>query len=304
MGFAMIGLSIWILFYEKLQLKHIIALSTGFLIGIGMNTIIDSLYYSEFNFIPYTYWKINIIDGRAAGTGTSPIWYYLADLSAILSAPLLSFIFLFYMFKGFFKKFRNPYVLSTIFFLLIHFFIGHKEERFLFPVFGILPVILGYGLNWGVKIIVAFSLMLNFLLLYFLLTVPYSQSIYFAKKINQHFEKGENQVDVICFQRTPYELPSGNFHAFYWHFRNKDVRFRNIKDLEEYKSIVEDPPPDTYFAITFDKMVNNDLVKLDRSFLPVTTSSKKAASLNRWLHQKDLFIIPDIWMLYEPIPNP
>jgi phosphatidylinositol glycan class B len=315
MGFAMVGLAIWFLFYEKIHIKHIIALSTGFLIGIGANTLIDSLYYGDFNFIPYTYWKINIIDGRAANTGESPIWYYLADLAAILSAPLLSFVFLFYLFKGFFKNFRNPYVLSVVFFLLFHFLIGHKEERFLFPVFGILPVILGYGLdatigkihrsygkfrlNWVMKAIVAFSLVLNFLMLYFLLSVPYSQSIYFAKEINQYFRDIDHGVDIICYQRTPYDLPSGNFHAFYWHFKNKNVHFRNVEDLEEYRSILKNPPPHTCFAITFDKMVNNDLWRMDNTHIPTLTSSKKAISLNRWLHQKDLFIIPDVWMLYE-----
>jgi len=320
MGFAMMGLGIWFLFYEKMQVKHILALSAGFLLGAGMNTLIDSLYYGDFNFIPFTYWKINIIDGRAAGTGTSPFWYYLADLAAVLSAPFLSFIFLFYVFKGFIKKFRNPYVLSVIFFLLFHFMVGHKEERFLFPIFGILPVILGYGLkdtiqkiqlkngffklNWSIKIIVAFSLVLNFLLLYFLLTVPYSQSIYFAKEINQQFEKSDRKIEIVCFQRTPYELPSSNFHAFYWHFKNENVLFKKIDDLETYKSLVNNPPPDTYFAITFDKMINNDLEEMDKTSVPLVSSSKKAASLNRWLHQKKLFIIPDIWMLYGPEINP
>jgi len=283
MIFAMTGLGIWLLFYKRLQLKYIIALSGGFLIGVGINTLIDSLYYGDFNFIPYNYLKINIIDGRAAGMGTSPFWYYLADLAVVLSAPLLSFIFLFYVFKGFIKKFRNPYVLSVIFFLLFHFMVGHKEERFLFPVLGILPVILGYGLedtirkivlkrgrfklNWGMKIILAFSLAINFLVLYILLTIPYSQSIYFAKEIDHHFKKTDNTVEIICFQRTPYELPSGNFHTFYWHFKNEKVYFRKIEDPEEYKLLVNNPPPDTFFAISYDKMVNNDLLNMDNTFL-------------------------------------
>jgi len=318
MGFAIIGLVVWFLFYEKVSFKHILALSTGFLIGIGLNTAIDSLYYGDFNFTPFTNLKINTVGGRAATTGTSPIWYYIVDLAVVLWAPFLSFIFLYFVFKGFIKKFNNPYVLSVIFFLFFHFLIGHKEERFLFPIFGILPVILGYGLerfqsyqlkkdkpglNWYTHVIVAFSIILNFTILYFVLSVPYSQPIHFIKEINQYFSKSESTAKVICYHRSPYELSSGNFHSFYWHFRNKRVLFQTIDDKDDFEKAINNPPPDTYFAITYDRMVNNTLTVLEKENTLVMTSSKKASNLNRWLYKKDLFIIPDIWLLFKPDKN-
>jgi phosphatidylinositol glycan class B len=316
MGFATIGLGIWFLFYEKLSIKHILALFAGFLIGAGLNTWIDSMYYGDFNFIPYTYWKINIIDGRASGTGTSPFWYYLAILAAVLSAPFLSFIFLYYVFKGLFKKIGNPYVLSTIFFLLFHFLVGHKEERFLFPIFGILPVILGYGIrdlvprildgkgylkfNWGLKIIIGFSLAINFVILFILLTVPYSQPIHFTRQLNQYFSNQKELAKIVCYYRSPYHTGAGNFHAFYWHFKNKSVQILTVEEKEEFEILLRNPAPDTYFAITYDRMINNNLDKMDKQNVRVLASSKKAADLNRWLHENDLFIIPDIWVLYKP----
>ncbi len=320
MGFAMIGLGIWFLFYEKLKVNHILALSSGFLLGVGLNTLIDSLYYGDFNFIPFTYWKINIIDKRAANLGTSSFLYYIVELALILTAPLLSIILLYYLFRGFFKKFGNPYVLSVISFLLIHFIIGHKEERFLFPIFGILPVILGYGLKdyirkihfengslklrWGVNVVVVFSLVLNFILLYFLLTVPYSQSIYFTQIINQHFSKGNAPVNIISFYRSPYETPGGNFHGFYWHFKNENVNIKTITQRDDYESLLKEPPDNTYFAVTYDRMVNNQLEWMDDHFLRILTSSKKAANLNRWMNDRNLFIIPDVWILYKPVDDP
>jgi len=316
MGFSMIGLGIWFLFYEKLKVNHILALSSGFLLGVGLNTLIDSLYYGDFNFIPFTYWKINIIDKRAANLGTSSFLYYVIELALILSAPILSFMFLYYLFRGFFKKFGNPYVLSVIFFLLFHFFIGHKEERFLFPVFGILPVILGYGLRdyirrihsengslklkWGMKAVVIFSVGLNFILLYLMLTVPYSQSIYFTKVVNQYFTKENTPVNIISYYRSPYETPGGNFHGFYWHFKDENVNIETITDRDEYESLLKNPHDNTYFAITYDRMVNNQLEWLDHKYSKILSSSKKATNLNRWLNDRNLFIIPDVWLLYKP----
>ena len=67
MGFAMLGLGIWLIFFEKASPKIMAGLATGFLIGTAGNVFLDSLYYGEFAFTPYTYWKVNIIDGRAMG---------------------------------------------------------------------------------------------------------------------------------------------------------------------------------------------------------------------------------------------
>ena len=137
MGFAMIGLGIWFLFFDRPSFRILTGMAMGFALGTALNVCLDSLYYGEFVFTPYNYWKTNIIDKRALRTAKS-VWNYVGILSVALSAPPLSAVLLFFLGRGLYKKFSDPYCLSVTFFLLIHALIPHKEPRFLFPVFGIL----------------------------------------------------------------------------------------------------------------------------------------------------------------------
>ena len=148
------------------------------------------------------------------------IWHYVGILALFLTVPPVSFILLFFLGKGFYKKFRDPYSLSVIFFLLVHCLVPHKEPRFLFPILGILPVILGYGLGdyldrlpdkirktdfaVGVRALVFVSVLLNTVLLVILLFVPVAQHIAFTKTLNEYFDE-DVPVTVIFYQRTPYE---------------------------------------------------------------------------------------------------
>ena len=85
------------------------------------------------------------------------------------------------MFKGSFKKINHPIVLPVLLFILGHCFIGHKEERFVFPILHVLPIIIGWVLNdffvyykqspawvrYSLAGIIGLSAILNFFLLLF-----------------------------------------------------------------------------------------------------------------------------------------
>jgi phosphatidylinositol glycan class B len=105
MGFAMIGLGIWLLFFEKASFRTLSGITLGFLIGTGLNVLLDSHYYGQFAFTPYTYWKINLIDGRAMRAKS--VWNYMGILSVVLVAPPLSAFLLFFLGRGL-RKSRIP----------------------------------------------------------------------------------------------------------------------------------------------------------------------------------------------------
>ncbi len=313
MGFALLGFGVWILFYEKATFSTILAIGGGFMLGVILNTTIDSYFYGQFAFTPYTYFYVNIIDGRASATGTNSFIYYVLLLAIMCTAPLLSLIFLYYIFRGFFKKFGDAYSLSVIAFLFLHFIIPHKEDRFMFPVVGILPVILGYGIRsytnklpakiWKnsysllFKFIVWTSVILNVVLLYIMLTTPISQSIYFTKKLNETFNDGKN-VKVVFFDRTPYETPGlRNVHTYYLHSKNKNIEII-ITDPSEFKKMIAHPDANTYFSAAYGQEIDNEKI-YNMGCQPVMVSSNAAFKLNQWLKKYNSDIVLDIWVLYK-----
>ena len=313
MGFAMLGLGIWLIFFEKASPKIIAGLATGFLIGTVGNVFLDSLYYGEFAFTPYNYWKVNIIDGRAMGK-VDPIWHYAGILALFLTVPPVSFVLLFFLGKGFYKKFRDPYSLSVIFFLLAHCLVPHKEPRFLFPILGILPIILGYGLGdyldrlpdkirqtdfaVGIRALVFVSVPLNTVLLVILLFVPVAQHIAFTKTLNEYFDE-DVPVTVIFYQRTPYETPTArNVATYYLHSKKPNIEMVTVDDRFGFLGRMNQHEKGTYFVSTYDRLVKDRLLD-EMDCIPLAMSSNFLTRINYWMQRMNGPVLPELWTLYD-----
>ncbi len=315
MGFAMIGLGIWLLFFEKASSRTIAAMAMGFLFGTAFNVFLDSQFYGEFAFTPYNYWKLQIIDGRVMGRVQS-IWNFIGLLAVVFTAPPLSIILVLFLGRGFYKKFDDPYSLSAIFFLLVHFMVPHKEPRFLFPLFGILPVILGYGVRdylnelpekikkkdfgGGVKSVVFASALVNIVLLVILLFVPVAQHIKFTETLNDYFDE-DAPIKVFFYQRTPYETPSAqNVATYYLHSKKPNIEMVTIEDRSEMLERMNAPEKGTYFVSTYDRLVNDDLlVAMDSmNCETLTVSSNFLVRVNAWLQELKGPVLPELWALY------
>jgi phosphatidylinositol glycan class B len=314
MGFAMIGLGIWFLFVDRASFQIIVGMLAGFLLGTALNITLDSLYYGNFVFTPYNYWETNIIDRRALSSPDS-VWNYVGILAAAFAVPPLSVVLLFFMGRGLYKELKDPYSLSVISFLLIHSLVPHKEPRFLFPLIGILPVILGYGLrdylnglpreireadfSFRFRFMVWFSMGLNAALLVLLLFVPVSQYIAFSKKLNDYFDEGTTAT-VVFYQRTPYETQLlQNVAAYYLHFKKPNLEFTKVLHGPEFLEKMHDHEKEIYFVSTYDRLVRDHLVEeMDCEMLLV--SSRLMVWINRWWERKLKGpVIPELWALYE-----
>jgi phosphatidylinositol glycan class B len=313
MGFAMIGLGIWFLFFDRPSFRILTGIAVGFLLGTALNVCLDSLYYGEFAFTPYNYWKTNIIDKRALRTAKS-VWNYVGILSVVLSAPPLSAVLLFFVGRGLYKKFSDPYCLSVIFFFLVHALVPHKEPRFMFPIFGILPVILGYGLrdylsklpaeirktdfSTLVRRTVVISAVVNVVLLTLMLFVPVAQHIAFSKKLNDYFDR-DRAATVVFYQRTPYETPSvRNVATYYLHSKKPNLTFVTIQDRSEFLETMRHHEEGTYFVSTYDRLVKDKLVD-EMDCKPLLVASRPLVLVNRLLQKMNGPVLPEQWALYD-----
>ncbi len=303
LGFAIAGFFILIFFLNKLY-KYSIYILIGFLIGVLLNVFIDYQFYHKIVFTPFAYFKINIIEGVAASFGEKSFFYYLGVLAAVILVAPISIILLLQYFKISIQKFKHPFVITCLFFLIGHSMVAHKEERFLFTIINIIPIILSIGgLDYLIKKYQKFkfykyainiSIVLNTFLLIAFAFIPYSQSIYFIKKISDN--KTIQNKTVYCFERNPLQTESKLPLTFYSNQLNNTcfVNF-NSKDSTTFKN---NPLPDIIIS-TYNDLRDQNFHPEIIGYTPVLYSSALLWRLNVFLQQKGLNTINDIWVVYR-----
>ncbi len=303
LGFAIAGFFLLIFFFNK-QYKYSFHILLGFTIGVLLNVFIDFQFYHKIVFTPFVYFKINIIEGVAASFGEKSFFYYLGVLAAVLTVVPMSVIFLIQYFKISIQKFKHPLVITCLFFLIGHSMVAHKEERFLFTVINLLPIVLSIGgfdylikkyyNNKIYKYTINFSLGLNLLLLVVFIFIPYSQSIYFIKKISSN-KTIENKT-VYCFERNPLQTESKLPLTFY-NSQFKNTRFINFNSKDS-ASIKNNPLPEIIIS-TYNDLRDQNFHPETLGYTPVLYSSAPLWKLNVFLERKGVNSINDIWVVYR-----
>jgi len=305
-AFAMLGFVVWMVWPAK-QWRQGWLLALGFLVGVGLNTVLDHWFYHQWVFTPYAYFKVNILEGKAASMGTSSFLVYVGVLVAMALTPPLSIFLLFAGFRAsVLERYGQPLVFSVICFILCHCLVAHKEERFLFPIVNVLPIIIGWGLPgfiaWlrrqrrGVRGLMRgiawFSIGLNILLLTVLLFTPYSQSIYFTWQLKKNFQG--TTATIYSVDHTPFE--TGHHLPFVFYKRGvSNLQWKTLKN----DSLALLPGKAEYVTATFDQVEGRNQV-LDRlGYKEVLYSSRLLWGINEFLSRMGMNSINDIWVLYQ-----
>lgn len=303
-AFAIAGFAMWIFFFEK-QFKLSIYLLIGFAIGIGFNIFLDYNFYHSLVFTPYLYFKINILEGKAAAFGESGFTFYFGVLIDIVTVPFISLIILYHYLKSSFQNIKHPLIISTLFFFIGHFFIGHKEDRFMFTIINIIPIVIAINKDafdfllptykWQkiIKPIVIFSVVLNCILLVLFVFNPYSQTINFDDKLRNHF--GLNKTKVFCYARNPLQTESFLPMVFYYGGM-KNIEFINIHNIDSITKVNAGP---VWLSSTFNDIKDKLYMVDSLGYKPQLYSSSMLWNINLFLHQKNVNTINDIWVLYK-----
>ncbi len=240
MGFAFLGLVTWLIL-QKWSLNKWMIMGLFCLIAIGTCVIIDHWFYDAWIFTPFNYFNVNIIEHRAADFGVFPWWYYFSTFLKV-GAPPISIVLLVLFLRGIYKKPLHILSIVCTCFLLGHFFIGHKEMRFLFPMS--LPFIflacIGldlwlqrypkkrfYGWVWGVLVFINSGLLL------FRMITPAHEIVKNYEFIYNYCAK-RNTI-LVSFDDMPYTLGTSTKIYFY---RPHNLTIVRLKDSTELKNIL------------------------------------------------------------------
>jgi phosphatidylinositol glycan class B len=310
-GFAILGFGLWMILAERKGSKWLM-LAFGFLAGMLVNVGLDAAFYHQWLFTPYVYYHVNIDEGVAASMGTSSFLVYIGVLLGVIVVPPLSLLLLFSGFRiGFLRYYKNPLFLSVVFFIIGHCLVAHKEERFLFPVLNVLPVLVGWGLpplfEWYqtrkkgmhrfIKGITLFSVGLNALLLFVFMITPYSQALYFTWLLKKNFK--DNPVTVYALPHSPFETDARLPFEFY-RSGSANMTWKKIGRNDSLRYIADDA---AYITTTYNQ-ISSDRKLLDSlGYEKQLCSSELLWSVNEFLQSKGINTINDIWVLYKRKPR-
>lgn len=107
-----------------------------------LSILLDSLFYGQFTFIPWNFFKVNVIQSKASAFGTHPPhWYLLASL-AMLGPQIVPAI------AGTFVSNNHKPLFTATLLILCYSAIPHKEMRFILPTIPIFLVYSAHMFNW------------------------------------------------------------------------------------------------------------------------------------------------------------
>lgn len=306
-AFAIAGFGLWMLVFEKKYVK-LLPLLFGFAAGIALNIQLDHDFYHQWVITPYTYYKVNILQGKAAEFGTSPFIVYVGELIGITFAPPISILLLFFGFKAaIMKKLSNPLVLPVLVFIVGHCVVAHKEDRFLFPVLSVLPILIGWGLpnllSWYesrkprfrrfIKGTAKFSIGLNLLVLVLLFFTPYCQALHFAWQVKRYFK--EEPVTIYTVPRTPYETDA-RLPFMYYQEGARNFTWKTLSTCDSMRYVSNQA---TYFATQYNDIKSYRHLPDSLGYERVIISSRMLWGVNELLESMGINTINDVWVLYK-----
>ncbi|NND05519.1 MAG: hypothetical protein HKN87_03985 [Saprospiraceae bacterium] len=230
------GFVSWLLFIHKEKFGHLMILGAGILGAMILGLIIDYWFYGEWTWTFWNYIDQNIIHDKVSNFGVDPWWSYLPKIILALIPPfsLLPILCLIYLLI---RNPRHELVWLFIPFLFIHFMIGHKELRFLFPLVGFLPALVMEGIRYyqgdnraafyakrGTRRFGRTYAVLNTLLLLFICFTPFDRTTPLYQYIYQNYKE---PTTLYFIETDPYK----EGHLRY--YRRPNLEIVHIDSLSE-----------------------------------------------------------------------
>lgn len=139
MGFALLGYGIWLLVFAR-RWRLYAGMVPGVVAMLAAGLLADHWLYGEWTLAPWNYLRENILNDHMLQFGREPWWYYFS--ASVLESGILFGLLILAAAVWFFWRYPKHVVTWMLVpFLAVHFFLGHKELRFLFPSLFLAPFV-------------------------------------------------------------------------------------------------------------------------------------------------------------------
>lgn len=242
-AFALLGFVLWFFIVGKEKNKEFWKLTLGFILVFIFGVFIDSWFYGEYVFTSWNYLKENLLKNDAPSFGDSPWDYYLQSL-IYLPYKFIGILIFISIFIITLFRFNNLFIWMIIPFVAFHHFIPHKEERFLFPMIFLFPIVMMQAYNFiynvktnkYVKNVFGSLLFVSIVLVNSIGVIAMSQKsaglgrMEISKYIHDHYGDEKNNL-IYTIWSNPYDPWQGLQSKFYC---EKYMEFKFINELCDF----------------------------------------------------------------------
>ena len=292
-SFMIIGLFLWLLLIRKLQFRFVFIIFFGLVLSLGLGLMADHWLYGKWTLSWWNYIDLNLFKDKASAFGREPFYYYIGE-GLLQLIPPFSLVIIWFI-AAFWTRFKTHVITwITLPFILLHFFVAHKELRFLFPVLNFLPFMVLYYFqaieNYPNRFVAVlrskgfmkFAVTVNVLLLVYYTFKPADNTTPFLKQVYKLSDG--NAVTVLYGENDPYSDMS-SLH----YFRNPNIKTIDVKA----GSIQLDKQLPLYF---FSNDFNSPLLLVKKNIVFIKQYSSFPAwfaylNFNGWVGRSDPFSI-------------
>ncbi|MTI31602.1 hypothetical protein [Xanthovirga aplysinae] len=288
-GFLILGFLLWLLIINRSHFQNLLLIGVGLIVSIGFGVLIDRWFYNEWVITAWNYLN-KFFDKDVSDFGESPWWYYLNKVFFELIPPF-SLLFLLAPIVFFIFKPKNIITWTVFPFLLVHFLIGHKESRFLFPLIGFLPIMVIYSLQilkqrwkqglfssrWGQRFSKGFFIF-NILFL-ILITFRPANSVGLYQLI---YRKYKEPISLYYLENNPFVGVTDIYlkKPIVFEFYMGENLHLQKTDLEELKTIRSDQK---YLLVVRDKEIVTQLPGKNRLIYSTYPEWLRNFNINNWI---------------------
>jgi phosphatidylinositol glycan class B len=292
-----LGFGAWLLLIRRTSFRNLLMFATGIILATGLGVLADRWFYGRWVLTSWNYFFQNILLDKASGFGVSPWWYYI-EQTFLNAFPPLSLVYVLAVFLYIWLFPRDVITWIAVPFLVVHFIVPHKEIRFLFPVIGLLPVMIvktadrllqkkGYELleRRTTKACVKIFWYLNMVMLVILLFRPADDHIALYKKLWNTYSGPS-----ILYYTDDHPYHRAKVDVYF--YKRNNLSFHKIDSIQQAM-----PGKDT--AALF--VTNKPLLPVNErfDFVPVYTSFPgwvRKFNINNWIERTSF------WYVYEMKP--
>ena len=232
--FTTIPFYIWVLIF-RFKFNTITIFTIVIFICLGIGIAIDSYFWGFLTNTYYQFYKFNLSEelGRLNDFGINPWYFYITEISKQL-APLLSIVFLAGLFLYWFKNKFDLISWITLSTLILFSIIGHKEIRYIFPIYIFAPFFISYLLDYikngyllnFFKTIIIIS---NVLFLVLTLFVPPNTKVGVYKFIYNNINNNEK---IYYIDENPYQI--NNMEPYFYTKFLTPINAYNLSEIDNY----------------------------------------------------------------------
>jgi phosphatidylinositol glycan class B len=244
-AFALVGFLFWIFIIDKRNWKEFFKLGIPFTGVVLIGIVVDSWFYGEIVFTSWNYFYETILNKDSISFGDSPWWYYIESIYTLPTKIIGAFILLSLLLVFIFHP-KNKMIWMIIPFLLVHSFVPHKEERFIFPIIYFFPLIMMLAIdlifqikqNFILKKSYTILLIFTFLIINVIGLLAMSQKsaglgrMEISKYIHDHY--GDKKINLIyCVWANPYDPWQGLKAKYYLEKNMESVKIDRLCYLKD-----------------------------------------------------------------------